>query len=115
MSKTAKTTTGPNKRRAGREHIRSSAAAIRHKLIPILREHRIVRATLFGSFARGEATSNSDLDLLIEFEGAKSLFDLVALKLDLEAKTRRKVDVLTYRSLHPAIRDRILNEQVVIL
>lgn len=88
---------------------------LRRQVLPILKQHNVKRAALFGSFARGEETSCSDLDLLIEFKGAKSLLDLVALKQALEAQTRRKVDVLTYRALHPAIRKRILNEQVRLL
>jgi predicted nucleotidyltransferase len=88
---------------------------IRRKIIPILKEHDVKRAALFGSFARGDETSQSDIDLLIEFRGSKSLFDLVALKQALEAKTHKNVDVLTYRALHPSIRDHILNEQVVLL
>ena len=69
-------------------------AVIRLRVLPILKQHNIKRAALFGSFARGEQTRQSDLDVLVEFRGSKSLFDLVALKLDLENKTGRKVDVL---------------------
>jgi predicted nucleotidyltransferase len=57
----------------------------------------------------------SDLDLLIEFKGQKSLFDLVGLKLALEAKIHRKVAVVTYRALHPALREQILAEQIIVL
>ncbi len=92
-----------------------NTASIQRRLLPILKRHDVSRAALFGSIARGEGNRKSDLDLLVEFKGKKSLLDLVALKLDLEEKTRRKVDVLTYRALHPAIRQRILNEQVPIL
>ncbi|MCI0476419.1 MAG: nucleotidyltransferase family protein [Anaerolineales bacterium] len=84
-------------------------------MLPILKQHDVKRAALFGSFARGEGTRHSDLDLLVEFKGSKSLLDLVALKQALEAKTRKKVDVLTYRALHPLVRERILSEQVSIL
>ena len=76
----------------------------------------VKRAAIFGSFARGNATKKSDIDLLIEFKGKnKSLFDLVALKLQLEEKLGRQVDVVTYNSLHPLLRDRILAEQISIL
>ncbi len=90
-------------------------ASIRRAALPVLRRHDVKRAALFGSFARGENTKNSDLDLLIEFKGQKSLFDLVGLKLELEKEFRRKVDVVTYRALHPVIRDQVLKEQVAIL
>ncbi len=88
---------------------------IRRRVVPILKRHEIRRAALFGSFARGEQTAQSDLDLLVEFRRGKSLFDLVALKMDLESKTGRKVDLLTYRSLHRSIRERVLSEQVTLL
>lgn len=51
-----------------------------------------------GSVVRGEATEDSDIDLLVEFEGRKSLLDLVGLKLDLEDTFHREFDVLTYDS-----------------
>jgi hypothetical protein len=106
-----------NSGRASRSPARgkSQIANLRRRVLPILKQHDVKRAALFGSFARGEGTHHSDLDLLVEFKGSKSLLDLVALKQALEAKTRKKVDVLTYRALHPLIRDRILSEQVSIL
>jgi len=88
---------------------------IKKTLIDVLREHEVKKAALFGSIVRGEVTEESDIDLLIEFEGRKSLLDLAGLKLDLQELLRRRVDVLTYKSLHPLLRERILSEQEVIL
>ncbi len=88
---------------------------IRSKIIGILRRHDVKRASLFGSVVHGEATEDSDIDLLVEFEGRKSLLDLVGLKLDLEDTFHREFDVLTHDSLHPLLRERILKEQVAIL
>ncbi len=65
--------------------------------------------------AAGKATKASDLDLLVEFRGEKSLLDLVALKLDLEARINRRVDVLTYGSLHPSIREQVLKQELRVL
>lgn len=84
-------------------------------LIDVLRQHEVKRAALFGSIVRGDATEESDIDLLIEFEGRKSLLDLAGLKLDLQEVLSRRVDVLTYKSLHPLLKERILSEQEVIL
>ncbi len=84
-------------------------------IINVLEKYGARRAALFGSIVRGEATKESDIDLLIEFEGRKSLLDLVGLKLELQELLKRKVDVLTYGSLHPLLKERILNEQEVIL
>ena len=88
---------------------------LKKTLIDVLRKHDVKKAALFGSIVRGEATEESDIDLLVEFEGKKSLLDLVDLKLDLQEIVRRKVDVLTYKSLHPLLKERILREQEVIL
>jgi hypothetical protein len=88
----------------------------RKSISNILIEGGVKRAALFGSFARGDATEDSDVDLLIEFKGKKkSLLDLAALKIQLEESLGKNVDLITYNSLHPLLRDRILSEQVIIL
>ena len=88
---------------------------VKQRLLPILKRHDVAHAALFGSFARGEAKADSDLDILVELPSTKSLLDLVALKLDMEEVLGIKTDVFTYRALHPRIRDKVLQEQVVIL
>ena len=91
------------------------AAEIKHRILNVLKQNDVRRASLFGSVVRGELTEDSDIDILVEFKGKKSLLDLVGLKLELEETLKRKVDVLTYKSLHPLLKDRILREQEVIL
>ncbi len=88
---------------------------IREKVIYILRKNGVKRASFFGSIVRGEMTDESDVDLLVEFEGKKSLLDLAHLKNELEDAVSRRVDILTYKSLHPRLKDRILAEQVPII
>ena len=88
---------------------------IREKILYALKQNDVKRASLFGSVVRGELTDESDIDILVEFKGRKSLLDLVGLKLELEEMLKRKVDILTYNSLHPLLKDRILHEQEVIL
>jgi len=85
------------------------------KALEILQKNGIKRAAFFSSIVRGEMTAESDIDIMIEFEGRKSLLDLAGLKLDLEDALELRVDLLTYRSLHPMLKDRILAEQVPIL
>lgn len=79
-----------------------------------LEKYGVRKAALFGSVIRNEAVGESDIDLLVEFEEGRSLLDLAGLKLELERLLTRKVDLVTYRSLHPLLRDTILSEQVVI-
>jgi len=92
----------------------SEIEMIKNSISNILISCGLKKAALFGSIVRNEQTANSDIDLLVEFGSGKNLFDLVELKLDLEDLLGRKVDVLTYKSLHPLLKDKILKEQEVI-
>jgi predicted nucleotidyltransferase len=67
---------------------------------------------VFGSVARGEASTDSDIDILVDLEPKRSLLDLSGLLLDLQDLLGCKVDVVTERSLHWYIRDRVLQEAV---
>lgn len=87
---------------------------IKEKILPILKRQGVTKAAFFGSFARGEEGKKSDIDILVNLKKDQSLLDLVGLKLDLQKKLGRKVDLLTYNGIHPLLRDKILNEQKVI-
>ena len=54
---------------------------VREKIIGILRRNDVRKASFFGPIVRGEMTDQSDVDLLVEFEGRKSLLDLSGLKI----------------------------------
>jgi hypothetical protein len=84
-------------------------------IIGVLEKHGVRKASLFGSIVRREATEESDIDLLVEFEGKKSLLDLARLEIELEQILGKKIDILTYKSLHPLLRDKILKEQEVLM
>ena len=88
---------------------------LREKVAPILRRLGVRRASVFGSLARGEGDEESDVDLLVELEPGRSLLDLAELKVELEEVLGRRVDVITYDSLHPLLRERVLREQRRIL
>jgi hypothetical protein len=87
----------------------------KNTILNILKRHDVKRASLFGSIVREELTDQSDIDILVEFKGTKSLLDLAALKIELEEALKCNVDVLTYGSLHPLLKNQILAEQVEIL
>ena len=80
----------------------------------LLIECNVSKAALFGSIVHGKMTDESDIDFLVEFATKKSLFDLCDLKLKLQDVLQKKVDVLTYKSIHPLLKERILREQQVI-
>jgi len=65
---------------------------------------------IFGSVARGEADQESDLDLLVELEPGRTLFDLGGLQYDMEQLLGCRVDVVTPNGLKRRIRDRVLQE-----
>ncbi len=94
---------------------KDSLGEIKKIIVPVLKRNDVVKAGIFGSFARGEAKKKSDIDILIKFKGRKSLFDLAGLEIELEGKTGKKVDLLTYNSIHPLLKERILKEEVHIL
>ncbi len=95
--------------------MRKNLEQIKEKALPILKEAGVTRSSIFGSYVRGEDTEDSDIDILIEFPRGKSFFDVVELQLQLEQALGKKVDILTYNSIHPLLKDIILNEQVRIL
>jgi len=86
----------------------------KHLILSITRKHGVVKVALFGSIVKDSFSPSSDIDILVEFEGRKSLFDLVRLEEELELALHRKVDVITYNSLHPLLKESILQEQVMI-
>ena len=91
-----------------------SKGEIKKYLIEYLKKNGVVKASIFGSLARNEDTSTSDIDILVQFEESKSLLDLVGLKLELEEKFNRKIDILTYNSVNPLIKDYILKDEEVL-
>ena len=69
---------------------------------------------VFGSFARGEQSDDSDIDVLVEFEEGADLFDLMGLALFLEGELQRKVDVVSKRALREELRESVLREVVAV-
>jgi len=88
---------------------------IKDKAVPILKEAGVTRSAIFGSYVRGENTKVSDIDLLVEVPKGTGLFAYVSLKRKLENTLNKKVDLVTYKSIDPKVRDKILREQVPIL
>ncbi|RLJ02276.1 MAG: hypothetical protein DRP10_01825 [Candidatus Aenigmatarchaeota archaeon] len=85
-------------------------------IVPVLKRNNVVRAGIFGSFARGEAKKKSDIDILVEIKAKKfSLLNLVSLERELEEHIGRKVDLVEYSTIHPRLKDQILKEEVKIL
>ncbi len=88
---------------------------IKQTILPVLRRHGITRAGIFGSVVRGEATPESDVDILVELDEQASLLDFIGIKLELEDVLGRRVDLGQYAAIKPGLRDRIIREEVRIL
>lgn len=88
---------------------------LRNKIVPFLQAAGVKRGAIFGSFAKDQAREDSDLDILIDLPKNQSLLDFVRLKLQLEEVLKRKVDLVEYDLIKPAIRDEILKSQIRIL
>lgn len=88
--------------------------AIEKKIVPILKRQGVVKAAVFGSAARGEMRKNSDVDILVKLKKGKTLLDFIGLKLELEDKLDRDVDLISYGGIHPLLKDIILKEQKII-
>lgn len=84
----------------------------RDEILCRARRHGARSVRVFGSVARGEARPDSDVDLLVEMEEGRSLVDLGALVLDLEALLGRRVDLVEPDGLHWFVRERVLREAV---
>lgn len=87
---------------------------IKSRIVPILMRQGVQKAALFGSYARNEAGKDSDIDILVKMGRGKTLLDLVALRLELREKLGKNVDILTYDSINPLLKARILKEQKLI-
>jgi len=91
-----------------------SLGRIKPKIIEILKKNKIKKAGIFGSYARGENTRKSDIDILIE--SPKGIgFGFVGIQFELEENLNKKIDLISYRSINPLLRKRILKEEVRII
>lgn len=90
---------------------------IKEIVIRVLKKYGVMKAGIFGSCVRGEQKKNSDIDILVEIPKNRkiNLFDFVGIKLELEDKLNKKVDLVEYRLIRPELKRIILNEEVKII
>lgn len=85
------------------------------KIMPILKKYGVTKAGIFGSYSRGEQKKKSDIDILVKIKESISLLDFVGLKLELEKKLKKKIDLVEYSTIKRRIKNRILNEEIRII
>ena len=95
--------------------MRTTLEEIKKKAIPILKQAGVTRSAIFGSYTRGEEQEDSDIDMLVELPDGNSLLDLVRLQRQLVNSLGKKVDLITYNSIHPLLKDYIQRDQIQIL
>jgi predicted nucleotidyltransferase len=92
--------------------------SLRSQVEPLLRPYAR-RISVFGSFARGESTSQSDVDLLVALRPSEKrpplgLFEVIRLEKELEIKLGCAVDLVTEEGLSPRIRSNVEKDRVVL-
>ncbi|MBR5428412.1 MAG: nucleotidyltransferase domain-containing protein [Clostridia bacterium] len=76
-----------------------SVDELRNIIVPIAAQYAVDKVYLFGSYARGTATAESDVDLYIDAEKLHGIFALGGLYADLEQALKKKLDLVTEKSL----------------
>jgi hypothetical protein len=87
-------------------------AARKDEILRICARHGARNVRIFGSVARGTADEQSDLDVLVDLDPGRSLFDLGGLLMDLQELLGCRVDVVTEKGLRQRIRQRVVREAV---
>jgi len=84
------------------------------KIIGLCAKYEPKKIGMFGSYARNEANDESDLDILISFQGKINFFEIAGLEQELEEELNMNIDLITEKSLNPMIAEYILDDLVVI-
>lgn len=80
----------------------------------VAQQYGVEKVMLFGSYARGDAKPESDIDLRIDKGRIKGLFQLSGFHLDLEEKLKTTVDLVTTESLDTKFLQRIQREEIIL-
>ena len=91
-----------------------SIPEISQKAMPLLHKYGILSASVVGSVARGQQTSKSDIDIVIEVIHPISLLTFARIKLELEEILQTKVDLIERSALKPRIRKYLLQDEIML-
>ncbi|MFH1325629.1 MAG: nucleotidyltransferase family protein [archaeon] len=98
-----------------KEKINKSLIKLKPKIVSIIKKQGVKKAGIFGSYARGGQKNSSDIDILIEPTKKMGFFDIIRLENELTKKLNKKIDLITYASIHALLKDKILKEEVRII
>lgn len=94
----------------GRKSLDEIRSTLRSELPRLQQQYAVRSLEFFGSFVRGEASEDSDLDLLVEFDQTPTLFSFIRLENELSELLDIRVDLVMKDSLKPVLGARILAE-----
>ena len=89
---------------------KSEIEKIKQKIVPLLKENKVTKAGIFGSYARGEQTKKSDVDILVEIDDDIGLLEFVHIK-----ELKKKVDLVEYNGIRKELKERILGDEIPII
>ena len=99
---------------AAAENYIYSLEEIKEVVIPIAKKHKVGSVRLFGSYARNEATKNSEINLVIDLGKIHSLLDLCGFENDLSEAFHKKIDVVTDGCPNTDLLNRIKPEEIML-
>lgn len=87
---------------------------IQTKISPILEKYKVIRAGVFGSYARGEAHKDSDVDILVQFNSTSNLFDIQLLRDEISDALGKEADIVSENAVVSYFKDYIYKDLQVI-
>lgn len=87
----------------------------KNTILTVVAEFQPTLVGVFGSYARGDNATDSDLDILIDFEHTPNLLDIIGLEQELTERLGLKVDLITLRSLHPQLKPHVEQDLISLM
>ena len=88
----------------------SAKLAYREPILKIAKKYGATKVKVFGSYARNTQTKKSDMDFVVNLPKKSTLLDMSGMKIDLAKALKKRVDLITYNGIKPALRSNILRE-----
>lgn len=86
-----------------------SVNEIKKQVVPLCKKYNCKKVALFGSYAKNIENNKSDIDILVELPSKFGIIRFASMKLELQKALQKDVDLITYKSISPYMKDSILN------
>lgn len=87
---------------------------IRNRLVPIFSKYGLLKAAIFGSYAKKQAKEDSDVDLLVTIDESFDIEKYLKFETAVKRALKKRIDILEFRCISQVIRDEILKEAVTL-